>query len=174
MRNTIFVFMGLLAGCGEGVRAKAGGGETLKGDTLPGLTVSRLKREMLGKELQVLPKYSGFESRDTVMEGEEEVKWKAKGYYTAGRLIFLAEGDWEDSSRVHRLTVLDPSVKEGELEVGRRKAEIGHLLVESSADQEEGYGLVFYQYKKDSAIAVGIEDSSGKVERIVVMDYGKK
>lgn len=76
------------------------------------LTVERLKDELLGKSLSAASSMADcFTIKDTLMEGDDEVEWKAKAFYKEGRLIFLAEANWQDTKSISRITILNNAIK---------------------------------------------------------------
>jgi hypothetical protein len=105
----------------------------------------------------------GYVSRDTVLEGDEGVSWKAKAYYSGSELAFLAEADWEDPKTVHRITILSPQVKEGALAVGRRFGEIRRLVSPGIPSVPDGY--LFVRGKEDSTISIELDISGGEASR---------
>src|ERR1700694_1611113 len=78
-----------------------------------------LKEKILGRKTRELPEFKCVHSRDTVLEGDEGVTWKGRAFYTERQLVFLAETNWENKEKIHRITVVSPLIREGELFVGQ-------------------------------------------------------
>jgi len=147
----------LLAGCSTGNNGLAG-----------------LKRELLGKNFDSLPVYRGYFARDTILEGDEGIRWKAKAYYSDSALVFLAEASWEDARKVHRITILGPQIKGGRLFVDQRFRDIRELVLDKIPSSPDGY--LFLTYKKDTAISIQLDiagEASGSPLFDGVSELGK-
>jgi len=83
------------------------------------LTLAGLKKRLLGAAIDSLPALADWPARDTVLEGDEGLSWKGRAWYSERQLVLLAEADWEDTRRIHRITVFGPQIKEGALFVGQ-------------------------------------------------------
>src|SRR5258707_4922386 len=82
------------------------------------LSFKVLKDTILGRNIGELPGFKCYLSKDTVLEGDEGVTWKGKAFYTEGQLVFVAETNWENQQKIHRITVVSPVIREGQLFVG--------------------------------------------------------
>ena len=121
------------------------------------LTLGKLKREVLGKEIGKLPVYRCYVSRDTSLEGDEGVQWKGKAYYRDSQLVFLAEATWDDPKQIHRITVLGPQIREGELFVNRQFKDIRGIVSDKVPSSPDGY--LFLRYKEDTAVSIQLDIS---------------
>ena len=155
MKYIRFIPILLLAGCSSGNGKSTTAGEAAC-DTL---TLAKLKREVLGRDVGSLPVYACYVSRDTILEGDEGVKWKGKAYYHDQQLVFLAETNWEDAKKIHRITVLGPQVKEGELFVDQRFKDVKGVVSDKIPSSPDGY--LFLTYSKDTAISIQLDISGG-------------
>jgi hypothetical protein len=119
------------------------------------LTPARLKTDLLGKDLSHLPAYRCFVARDTTLEGDEGIQWKGKAFYIDSELVFLAEANWQDARKVHRITIVGSQVKEGGLFVDQRFADIKGMVSDKIPTSPDGY--LFLTYKKDTAISIQLD-----------------
>jgi hypothetical protein len=173
----------LLAGCSSGNGKAAADRET----ACETLTLTSVKENILGKDISSLPAFKCYIARDTVLEGDEGVTWKGKAYYYGQKLVFLAETNWENPKKIHRITILEQHIKEGGLFVDQRFKDVRGLVSGQIPSGPNGY--LFLTYKKDTAVSIqldisgvdstsrlftGVTDLSTipdtlRVERIVIM-----
>jgi hypothetical protein len=92
-----------------------------------------------------------------VLEGDEGVKWKGKAYYYGQQLVFLAETNWQDAKRIHRITVLGPQIKEGGLFVDQRLKDVRGMVADNIPPGPDGY--LFLTYRKDTAVTIRLDIS---------------
>ncbi|HTI91943.1 MAG TPA: hypothetical protein VL727_15215, partial [Puia sp.] len=142
-----FVACGCRNGKGVSVREAADGA----------LTLTSVKKALLGADIDSLPAFGDWLSKDTVLEGDEGVSWKGRAWYSGWQLVVLAETNWEDAKRIHRVTVFGPQIKEGALFVGQRVKDISGLVSGTIPSGPDGY--LFLAYKKDSAVSIQLDIS---------------
>ncbi|HEX9512868.1 MAG TPA: hypothetical protein VF939_20400 [Puia sp.] len=119
------------------------------------LTFKALKERILGRNISELPEFKCYLSKDTVLEGDEGVTWKGKAYYAERQLIFLAETNWENKQKIHRITVVSPFIKEGELFVGQELKKIRPIVADRIPSSPDGY--LFLSLKGDSSISIQMD-----------------
>ena len=141
------------ASCAGGKRKGAGIRETADGAP----TITSVEESCLGTDIDSLPAFGNWLSRDTVLEGDEGVSWKGRAWYSGRQLVVLAETNWEDAKRIHRVTVYGPQIKEGALFVGQRMKDIRGLVSGTIPSGPDGY--LFLTYKKDSAVSIQLDIS---------------
>lgn len=116
------------------------------------LSFKVLKEKVLGRNIGELPEFKCYLSKDTVLEGDEGVTWTGKAFYVERRLIFLAETNWENQQKIHRITVVNPLIREGELFVGQELKNLKPIVADRIPSSPDGY--LFLSLKRDSSISI--------------------
>lgn len=112
---------------------------------------------LLDQPLKSLPCIQGLNSRDTILEGDEGVSWKAKAYYHQQELGVLAESDWVNKDLVSRVTICSPQLKEGNLFVGQRMKNIRSIINRHVSASPDGY--LFLSHKKQPNVSIQLDIS---------------
>jgi hypothetical protein len=157
----LFLLLLVFAACAGG--NGAGGGIREAADEAP--TLTKVKA-LLGANIDSLPALGDWLSRDTALEGDEGLSWRGRAWYSGRQLVVLAETNWEDAKKIHRITIVGPQVKEGALFVGQRVKDIRALVSGTIPSGPDGY--LFLTYKKDSAVSIQLDISGeGAGSRLV-------
>jgi hypothetical protein len=155
IKYLLIFLIGTLLGCSSETRR----GHEASCDTL---TFVELKTQVLGKNINSLPSFNCFVPKDTLLEGDEGVQWKAKAYYFEKQLAFLAETSWEDNKKIIRVTILDSVIRDNELFVGQQFRSIKHLVSTEIPTAPDGY--FFLLYDKDKDIQIQLDISGGPTQ----------
>ena len=78
-------------------------------------TIEMVREGMLNKDIDSLPDFGVWLSRDMIVEGDEGLSWKGRAWYSSRQLVLLAETNWEDTKKITRITVLGSQLKEDDL-----------------------------------------------------------
>jgi hypothetical protein len=116
-----------------------------------------LEEKILGRNINELPGFKCLLSKDTVLEGDDGVMWKGKAFYAERQLVFLAETNWENKQKIHRITVTSPLIREGELFVGQELKNFRTIVSDTIPSGPDGY--LFLSLKRDSHISIQMDIS---------------
>ncbi len=101
MKKTLFFSLLLIIACKDQPTNSATQNKNAGNCTV---TVEEIQSALIGKPLSTVANFNNcFELRDTTIDDEEEVEFKAKAYYQNGNLAFLANS--ADAINISRVTV---------------------------------------------------------------------
>ncbi len=185
MKNIMFVFiLSALAICGSpGCQHPAD--KTITDCHMP---VEILKQQLVGKKITELQAFKKcYFMKDTVLEGDEGVSWKAVGFYSKNdEQLFYAETSWEDQVSISRITIVSSAVPtQSGITVGKKVADYrtlfatdlpampdGYLAVTDKQDKTITYVLDITNHPELSMGAASVDQLPGdlEIESIVVMN----
>jgi hypothetical protein len=114
---------------------------------------------LLGKNINQLPSKNCYFQKDTILEGDEGVKWKGRAFYFKSKeLSFVAETNWQDTNNIHRVTIVGSTIKERDIYVGQSFGKIKNLVKEKLSNSPDGY--LFLQYKYNPKVFIEIDISN--------------
>ncbi len=116
--------------------------------------------KFLQNDINSLPNFNCYSSQDSVIEGDEGLKWNSKVYKYKNEIAFLIEANWEKPNIVDRITVFSNTVRDGNLFVGQTFS-----LIKSSVSNILPYspdGYLFVTYKKNPKISIELNISNIK------------
>jgi hypothetical protein len=108
------------------------------------VTVNGIKENLLSKKISIISNQwpSCFKEKDAVMVDEENdaINWKAKSYYSKGKLAFIAETNWQNKDKVSRITIVDNKIKTvSGVCIGQAFGEISSKVSPKIPTEPDGY-----------------------------------
>jgi hypothetical protein len=101
-------------------------------------------------------------ARDTLLEGDEGMSWPARSFYLAGRLLLIAEANWEDRVQVGRVVVVDPRIQEGPLATGQTLGMLRDHVDPVLPTVPDGY--LFLTWQKDPHVHIELDISHAAMD----------
>jgi len=117
-------------------------------------------KHWIGKPLKDIVSTAQFVVKDTLMEGDDDVTWKAKAVYCNNNLIYLAESNWQNKDKIYRITIVDKSVKEGNIFIGQEFKYFAKAISTTIPNSPDGY--LFLKLEKDTSVYLQLDISSIK------------
>lgn len=114
----------------------------------------------IGLDLDSLKHYEGISIKKEIEEGDDGSTWRSIKYLKGKEVIISFESNWENKSKVYRITILSPVIKFDSLYVDQNFSKIKGIFSQEIPTVEDG--LLFLNLKKYPYVSVEFDISNNQ------------